>query len=125
MRICRSGVSQHLKKALKVVREFAVRMSVISLFMRNRVFSVFRLSEIGESKNRQDVWFYAFCAFYAWWLKRCVKDKSKTKILEMRNFALYEYVTAFCRIQMARNLSLLCSEKHARHVKNHQIIERK
>ena len=42
----------------------------------------------------------------------------KNQILEVRNFALYEYATAFCRIQMARNVSMLSSIGHARHVKN-------
>jgi hypothetical protein len=49
-----SGVSQHPKRAQQVVPDYAVRVSregqesVISLFIRNRVFSVFRLSKIGQ-----------------------------------------------------------------------------
>jgi hypothetical protein len=44
--------------------------------------------------------------------------KVKDQILEVRNSALCEYVTAFCRIQMAQNVSFLDSERHARDVKN-------
>ena len=33
--------------------------------------------------------------------------KGKNQIFKVRNFALHEYVTAFCRIQMALNLTEL------------------